>query len=157
MERHCYHARRRTSTGNHVQGAAAKSDGPSSSRVCPGLEAVTAATAFLTVLCGAGKLYMVCLNLGDVMGFVLRQDNGPQLTLDFGTKLTSLPGGLRPSQVVNVVGILSSGESYYQPRESFLSVPHGHALDEFCSGDESYGEVGRGKLHAERYYLICRM
>ena len=50
------------------------------------------------------------MNLGDAVGFVLRQANGrPQLTLDFGARLSAAPGGLQPKQLVTVVGTLVTG------------------------------------------------
>jgi hypothetical protein len=57
---------------------------------------------------------MVCLNREDAAGFILRQQNGLQLRLDFGTNLKSPPGGLKPNQMVHVVGILNAGD----PRDS---------------------------------------
>ena len=54
---------------------------------------------------------MVCVNLGDVMGFVLRQERGPQLTLDFGRNMTALPNGVRANEAVVVVGTLDAGNS----------------------------------------------
>ena len=57
---------------------------------------------------------MVCLNTGAVMGFVLRQSSGPQLTLDFGApRLTSPPDGLKANQMVDVVGILDAGDNSF--------------------------------------------
>ena len=58
---------------------------------------------------------MVCVNLGDVMGFVLRQERGPQLTLDFGRDMTALPNGLKPPTMVVVVGTIVPGDSQRRP------------------------------------------
>lgn len=58
---------------------------------------------------------MVCLNREDAMGFVLRQQNGPELRLDFGTNLTSPPAGLNPNQMVHVVGVLDTGDPHSGP------------------------------------------
>ena len=72
------------------------------------------------MLCCAGKLFIVCLNLEDAVGFVLRQANGPQLTLDFGKKLGAPPNGLKGNQLVDVTGILDIGKFSNYP---FLSFP----------------------------------
>ena len=60
---------------------------------------------------------MVCLNLHDAAGFVLRQAKGPQLKLDFGRKLKTPPNGLKGSQLVEVMGTL---------------VPGGQPLTQWC-------------------------
>ena len=58
----------------------------------------------------AGKLFRVCMNTNAAMGFVLRQEAGPQLTLDFGKYLLVASRGLTGNQYVNVVGVLDTGE-----------------------------------------------
>ena len=45
----------------------------------------------------------------DTLAFLLRQDSGPQLRLDFGTRLTAPPNGLKANQVVEVVGVWDAG------------------------------------------------
>ena len=70
----------------------------------------------------AGKLYVLPSHNSDSLVLLLRPADGLPVLLDFGTELSEPPGGLKPNQVVKVVGTFQNGELQPQNLHDFMVV-----------------------------------